>query len=123
MKNIGICSGLTFLLLVVCLVVGMGCKKTTPAPASPPAPSGPGANEVWMQNTAFNPTSITVSVNSTVKWTNKDGMTHNVTSSTGAFSSGSIPAGGTYSHQFTTTGSFPYSCTIHAGMNGTVIVQ
>lgn len=38
------------------------------------------------------------------------------------FSSGNLPAGAQFSHTFTNTGSFGYRCTIHSGMNGTVVV-
>ncbi|MEO8148754.1 MAG: plastocyanin/azurin family copper-binding protein [Bacteroidia bacterium] len=96
-----------------------GCKKSSDTTTM----SGPGTNEVWMQNTAFNPSSITVAVNTTITWTNKDGMAHTVTSNTGLFDSGTINGGGTYSHQFTTAGTFSYKCSFHSGMTGVVIVQ
>jgi plastocyanin len=99
-------------LMCVAVIVIKGCKKENPGP-----------NQVVMQNTAFNPSSITVSKNATVTWTNNDNMTHNVTSDSGLFVSGNIPPGSTYSHQFTATGTYPYRCTIHVGMTGTVIVQ
>ena len=38
------------------------------------------------------------------------------------FNSGSLPAGSQFQHTFTNTGSFDYRCTIHSGMNGTVVV-
>jgi len=113
-------SALTFFLLTV--GVCGACKKTSNT-STPSTSSGPGTNEVWMQNTAFTPSSITVSVNTTIKWTNKDGMIHTVTSTTGLFDSGNISSGGVYSRQFTATGTFPYKCAIHSGMTGTVIVQ
>jgi plastocyanin len=111
----------SFAILLI-LVLGMtgACKKET---KNNTTSGSPGTNEVWMQNTAFTPSSITVTVNTTLTWTNKDGMAHTVTSTTGLFDSGNINAGGTYSHQFTTAGTFPYRCTIHSGMTGTVIVQ
>ena len=99
------------LILIIAIAIS-GCKKENPGP-----------DQVFMQNTAFNPQTITVSKNATVTWTNKDNMTHNVTSSTGLFESGNIPPGGTFSFQFPATGTYPYSCTIHAGMTGTVVVQ
>jgi plastocyanin len=105
-------------------VVLFDCKKSSNTTSSGTTTSGtPGSNEVWIQNMAFNPSSITVSVNTTVKWTNKDNTAHTVTSTTGAFDSGSVGSGGTYSHQFTTTGTYSYKCTIHSNMNGTVVVQ
>jgi plastocyanin len=108
----GLGAGL-FLFLVISLSIA-GCSKS---------PAKPGPDEVWMQNMAFNPSTLTVPVNTTVKWTNKDTMAHNVTSGTGLFVSSTINPGGTYSYQFTATGTYPYSCTIHPGMTGTIIVQ
>jgi plastocyanin len=96
------------------------CKKQN---IETPAAAIPGANEIWIQNMAFNPASITVSVNTTIKWTNKEGITHTVTSNNGLFDSGNISSNGTYSHQFTTAGTYPYHCTIHSSMTGTIIVK
>jgi plastocyanin len=111
-------------LLIFLLIAGVftmfECKKqSTDAPVA----AIPGANEVWIQNMAFNPSSITISVNTTIKWTNKDGVAHTVTSNNGVFDSGNISANGTYSHQFTTAGTYPYHCTIHPSMTGTIIVK
>ncbi len=81
------------------------------------------ANEVSIQGMAFNPPTLTVAKNTTVKWTNNDGMAHTVTSDTGVFNSGTINPGGTFSFQFTTTGTFPYHCSFHPDMTATIIVQ
>jgi plastocyanin len=85
--------------------------------------TGPGTNEVFIQSYAFTPSTITVSVNTTITWTNKDGVAHTVTSTSGLFDSGSLSNGVTYSHTFATAGTFSYKCTFHAYMTGTVIVQ
>ena len=110
------------MLLIVTVSVCGACKKSSNTTTTSTT-SGPGTNEVWMQNTAFTPRSITVSVNTTIKWTNKDAMAHTVTSTTGLFDSGNINSNGVYSRQFTTAGTYPYVCTIHSGMTGTVTVQ
>jgi plastocyanin len=122
MRNNTILFNLIFVLAIA--ICGSCDKKDSDdnAPASP-STSGPGANEVWMQNNAFTPSSITVSAGTTIKWTNKDNMAHTVTSDNGLFDSGNIAAGGTYTRQFTTAGSYPYRCTLHSGMIGTVVVQ
>ena len=85
----------------------------------------PPANEVWMRGLAFTPSSITVSAGTTVKWTNKESTSHTVTSTsqTPLFSSGTLGNGGTFSFTFDTPGTYPYRCTLHSGMNGTVVVQ
>lgn len=94
-----------------------GCKKDNASSGSP------GSNEVWLQNSTFNPSTITVGINTTIKWINKDNFAHTVTSNTGAFNSGTINSGGTFTHQFSTAGSYPYKCTLHPSMTATVIVQ
>ncbi len=84
---------------------------------------GPGTNEVWIQNMAFNPNTITVTAGTTITWTNKDAITHTVTSDSGVFDSGNINSGGTYSYTFSTAGTFTYHCKIHTYMTGSVIVK
>jgi len=91
--------------------------------------AGPGANEVWMQNLAFNPATLNVTAGATVTWTNKDGVTHTVTYSSGPDSafSASVPAGATFQHTFSTAGTYQYYCQIHGtpttGMRGSVVAQ
>lgn len=84
--------------------------------------STPGKNEVFMRSTAFTPSSLTVVKGTTVKWTNKDNLTHTVTSDNGLFDSGNKNLGETFSHLFDSIGTFNYHCTTHSGMTGTVIV-
>jgi plastocyanin len=61
----------------------------------------------------------------TVVWTNNDSVPHTVTSNDGAFDSGEIKPGGTYSHTFTRSGTYGYFCTIHGmgSMSGVIEVQ
>lgn len=91
--------------------------------------SGPGENEVWMQNIAFNPGTLTVSVGTTITWTNKDNVVHTATSGTpgnpdGLFNSGNMGNGATFSYTFNTAGTYNYYCIPHAStMQGQVIVE
>ena len=72
----------------------------------------------------FDPATFTVSVGGTVTWINKDTMGHTVTSDiTGLFDSGLLSTGATWSHTFTTVGTYPYHCTPHPQMTGTIVVQ
>ncbi|HTX88570.1 MAG TPA: plastocyanin/azurin family copper-binding protein [Bacteroidales bacterium] len=112
--------GGVILLSIVVITLYEGCTKKSSDNTST---SGPGANEVWMQNTAFNPVSKTVAVNTTITWINKDSFAHDVTADDSSFYSGDIPAGGTYTHQFKVAGTYNYKCLIHPGMNGQIIVQ
>lgn len=113
-----------------------GCGSSNNSNSSTPSPpstvtktqpsssvgSGPGV-KVKMQNIAFDPTSVTVKVGQTVTWVNDDSVTHNVTAQSGAaFKSKDFGQGGTYSFKVTKPGTIKYVCTLHPGMDGTLIV-
>ncbi len=77
---------------------------------------------------AFSPATLTISVGTTVTWTNMTGAPHTVTSDDGkSFDSGintPISAqGGTFSFTFTKAGTFAYHCQFHTYMMGTIIVK
>jgi plastocyanin len=85
--------------------------------------------------TAFNPNPRTISLASAtggvVKWINNDesssvygstGVTHNITADDGSFTSGNLPPSNTFEHTFTVAGDYPYHCSIHPTMKGTVTV-
>jgi plastocyanin len=82
--------------------------------------TSPGVNEVFIQNMAYNPSSLTVQANTTIKWTNKDGVAHTVTSDTGLFDSGSMNNGSTFSYTFKNPGTYFYHCTPHPSMTASV---
>ncbi len=77
----------------------------------------------------FTPSSVTIHVGDTVQWT-WAASGHSSTSGTpsapaGLWDSGIRNQGATFSHTFTSAGSFPYFCTPHGaccGMTGTVVV-
>ena len=85
--------------------------------------SGPGANEVWIQGMAFDPSTITITTGTTITWTNNDAIGHSVTSDTGIFDSGIINASGTFSYTFDTAGTFTYHCKVHPTMTASVVVK
>jgi len=78
------------------------------------------------QTAGFSPDSITVviGVNNTVIWTDNDNSSHTVTSlsTSDKFDSGIFGKGQTYTHTFTTPGTYPITCDIHPFMKGTVVV-
>jgi plastocyanin len=84
---------------------------------------GPGANVVWIQGMAFTPSNITVAAGTTITWTNKDAITHTVTSDNGTFDSGNISSGSSFSYMFSTSGTYTYHCKIHPTMMGSVVVN
>lgn len=82
----------------------------------------PGANEVWIQGMAFTPVALTVVTGTTIVWTNKDAISHTVTSDAGLFDSGPIKSGDTFSYTFSAVGAYTYHCSIHPTMMGSIIV-
>jgi plastocyanin len=80
------------------------------------------ANNVTIQGDAFSPSNLTVKVGDTVTWINNDNHDHTVTSDTGAFNSGNIANGSTFSFTFNTVGTYSYHCSIHTSMTGTIVV-
>ncbi len=94
----------------------------TSTPAAAPAAGG-GTVAVSMKDIQFNPKSVTAKVGQTIKWTNDDSVDHNVTARSGAtFKSSTFGQGGTYSFKAAKAGTIKYVCTIHPGMEGTIIV-
>lgn len=69
----------------------------------------------------FGPADVTVTVGDSVTWTNVDNSPHTVTAS-GAFDSGNIEPGGTFTFEATAAGTFTYVCLYHSDMVGTITV-
>ena len=97
---------------------------TNPGTGNPTTPATPVAtNAVSVQDNQFSPKDISVSVGTTVTWTWAAGVAdHNVAFGDGP-ASANLRGGATYTRTFGTAGTFTYSCTLHAGMNGTVLVK
>jgi plastocyanin len=99
----------------------VGASPAASPQASPGATSGESA-AVTIDNIAFEPSRLEVSVGTTVTWTNAEPVPHTATSSDGTFSSETMDQGDTFSHTFDTAGTFDYSCAVHPNMQGTVVV-
>ena len=102
-----------------------GCSAA-PAVTTPAAPAGGSAVEV--SGFKFAPATLEVAKGTKVTWTNKDTTKHTVTSgkdgtSDSKFDGPLNDAPGTFSFTFNEAGSFPYFCSIHTSMVGTVTVK
>jgi plastocyanin len=94
----------------------------TSTPAAAPATGG-GTVAVSMKNIQFSPKSVTAKVGQSIKWTNDDSVDHNVTATSGeTFKSKNFGQGATYAYKLDKAGTIKYVCTIHPGMEGTIIV-
>ena len=101
----------------------------TAGEAGPVASPGGGAAraaaaQVTIQTLKYSPETIEIKRGETVEWQNNDLTPHTVTSQTGnELNSGSVEPDATWSHSFSQPGTFPYYCTFHTEMKGTVIVK
>ena len=77
--------------------------------------------------TSFNPATVTIATGGSVTWSFTSGANspHNVTFGTNSPPGGGIgnTNSGSGSRTFPNAGSYPYQCTQHGGMTGTVIVR
>jgi plastocyanin len=115
-------------LLLVAAAALWGCQASGTTPKLGAGYTGGTTAAVAISMDAFSPVTVTFpgSAGVTVTWTNLDGVAHTVTSDNGAFtSSGTIaPNGGTYVLTFPTApGTYPYHCSIHPFMTGSIVVQ
>ena len=85
-------------------------------------PSGASA-DVKIDNFSFGPETLTVSVGTTVVWTNRDDIPHTVVSTEGVFKSKVRDTDEMFSYTFTKAGTYPYFCSVHPKMTGKVVVQ
>ena len=87
-----------------------------------PVAAAPATRTVVIDAVHYEPESITVKRGETVVWINKDPFPHTVTAR-GAFDSKEIPAGKSWRYTPRNAGQYPYICTLHPTMKGTLNVE
>ena len=97
------------------------------APNPATGKGAPGAAKVshgvTIDGLEFSPQVSVVHAGDAVTWTNKDPFPHTVTSKEGGFDSHNIAPGKTWTFVARKTGVFPYLCTLHTTMTGTLKVE
>lgn len=96
-------------------LAGGGCHTTNGQPTTDEA-----TTTVSLAACRFGPTVARVSTGQAITFTNNDAAPHNVTGI--GWSSADLMTGNSYTHVFDAAGIFPYTCSLHPGMNGVVIV-
>jgi len=114
--------------LVFAAALSAASCGSSSTPSSPsPTPSATSVSIVSGSRTlttnAYSPNPVTLTRGGTVTWVNNDSIAHTSTSDANVWNSGSIAPGANFSMTFPTAGTFPYHCTIHPGMVGTITVQ
>ena len=107
---------MTWAALLALMVSIAACVANT-ASAPPPVVESP---TITIQDMRFNSHHVTIEEGDKVTWLWDDGgMSHDVSGD--GFKS-EIQSEGTFSHSFQDAGDYPYVCTLHSGMRGTVTV-
>lgn len=75
-----------------------------------------------MKDNFFKPKTVTITVGTKVKWTNKGILDHTTTSDSKGWNKTLAP-GQSFVYKFITPGTYTYHCNFHFGMNGKVIVN
>jgi plastocyanin len=130
--------GLSTVLSLALAACGSSGSTTVPgasapaasAPASAPAASAacaesgtPGSVTVSIKDLAYDPSAITAKVGETVTFTNGDTASHTATLDDGTCDTGLITNGKSGSLTFSAAGAYPFHCTVHTDMKGTITVS
>ena len=110
-----------YMLLGLLATVGLGlsvaCAEGEDLSAVTPVT---GVTEVTVSNMKFTPSVIEVPAGTTVTWNVQDGDTPHDVKGDGFKSE--VMRVGTFTHTFSTPGTYDYKCTLHSQMTGRVIV-
>jgi plastocyanin len=104
-------------------------SPTTIANATVTAANTAGKSAVTVKQFQFMPAELTVKAGTTVTWTNEDDILHTATSggtpgtADGKFDGPMDGRGKSFSHLFDQAGRYPYFCSRHNSMTGTVVVE
>ena len=108
------------LTLALCCALGVVHVAVGATVAS--AAAKPVTYTIVIEGTAYAPGTLTVKRGDTIVWVNKDPFPHTVTAK-GAFDSHDIAPGNQWKYTPGKLGEFPYTCTLHPNMKGTLAVE
>jgi plastocyanin len=88
-----------------------------------PVDAAAATHTVVMEGVAVAPNVVTVARGDTIVWVNKDPFPHTATAQDKSFDSKEIAPGKSWRFTAKKSGTFPYVCTLHPSMKGTLIVK
>lgn len=97
-------------------------QTAAPTPIPPALTPTPASTTVSADIQNFTLPNLTVTVGTTVVWTNRDSASHTSTGVGGKWQSGNLAQGQSFSYTFREIGTFDYFCENHANMKGKVTV-
>ena len=115
-------KSLSFTALAIALPLALGAVLLV-HPMRAKSEDKPSLTEVQVDNFSFAPDTLTIPVNSTVTWVNKDDVPHVIASDDGLFKSKALDTDDKYSYTFNKAGTYAYYCSVHPKMVGKIVVQ
>ncbi len=109
--------------LMTTLLAMVGCSQSGAAPQPTGSEEGDGVVQVSMAGSSFEPDAVTIEVGQSITWVNQDSVSHNAVADDGSWKTDIFGAGESRVVTFDTPSTYPYACTLHPGMTGTVTVQ
>jgi plastocyanin len=79
--------------------------------------------KAWIEGFEFSPDRVKIPAGTTVLWTNRDGVDHDVTLLQHDVASPLVGKGGKIAVAFRKPGEYRYYCHVHPFMQGTVVVE
>lgn len=116
MKRTGFTLGFAALAIVLIMMAGRA-KSFGATPEDKPA------TEVKIDNFVFAPNPVTVPAGTTIRWTNRDDIPHNVVAEDKSFKSKVMDTDESFTYTFSKPGTYTYFCSIHPKMTGKIVVQ
>jgi plastocyanin len=107
---------------VAALIASVAVVVVGSASGASAAPAAAGQQAVAIDNFAFSPAEVTITVGSAVTWTNLQSARHTATSDTAIWDSDLLTQNATFAFTFNEAGDFAYHCDVHPDMLGVVHV-
>jgi len=95
---------------------------TKPASAAPASTGKTKTVEIKVGEMSFTPAMAMANVGDTISWVNVGKIPHTVTAKDGSFDKTPLAPGQRFNYVLPKEGSFPYTCTYHPGMDGSLMV-
>ncbi len=110
--------------IIVAAVIGIVMLAAISRTVTASAQQAPAKTaDVKIDNFSFGPAAMTIAAGTTITWTNHDDIPHTVVSTDGVFKSKVLDTDEKFTFTFDKPGTYPYFCSIHPKMTGTVKVQ
>lgn len=104
--------------LGLAVLLGVACKQEEDITGG----IRPGTIFVAARDTFFTPDSVTIAVGFPVRWINEGNILHTVVSDSSLWASPLLAHNWWFEVTFDSAGTYPYHCSQHSGMAGTVVV-